>query len=84
MVKIICDNENERNLLLAMYDAYWDRHADGRGIKEMSRKFGIFDEYKGWDYYFGWKDTSKWGKANIDAMRTLNTEFRKLKTRRIR
>ena len=24
MVKIICDNENERNLLLAMFDAYWD------------------------------------------------------------
>ena len=84
MVKIICDNENERNLLLAMYDAYWDNHTDGRGIKEMSRKFGYSNKYKGWDYFFGWEDTSKWGKENIAAMRTLNTEFRKLKTRRIR
>ena len=89
MVKIICEDENERNLLLAMFDAYWDRHADGREFKEMYGKFGIFDKHSvskvnGWDYFFGWDDTTKEGKANIVAMRTLNTEFRKLKTRRIR
>ena len=79
MVKIICDDKNEKNLLLDMFDAYWQRHAEGREFKEMYGTFGMFDKYKGWDYFFGWDDKTKEGKANIVAMRTLNKEFRKLK-----
>jgi hypothetical protein len=48
MVKIICDDKNEKNLLLDMFDAYWQRHAEGREFKEMYGTFGMFDKYKGW------------------------------------
>jgi len=83
MVKIICDNENERSILLDMFDTYWDNYASSHEFKDMCGTFGR-ERDRGWDYFFGWDDTTKEGKANIVAMRTLNTEFRKLKTRRIR